>query len=184
MMKVRFFLMLILMSLFGCNKEKTFKVKAVHSKDNYSVEVPIFMTKSEILHREATLQFQDISRELYLVVIDEPQDEFNALAEMEEISGKHYTSNLDGYTTLLIDNLQSNIIECKIFNLKDVNINGLSAKQFQITGIVDGIEVFYQLACIQGDRKYYQVVSWTILKNKKAYASAMEKAILSFKERI
>lgn len=181
-MSARIFLLLVLTVLFGCNGEKSFKFKTVISKNIYSLEVPDFMTESKILHEEASLQYQNLFREFYMVVIDEPIEEFNALIEMEAFLAESYTPNLTGYANLLIDNMESAVDDSEVSEVQDIKINGLPARYFQLTGTVEGIDIFYQIAYLQGKEKYYQLVVWTEQKSKEKYAPAMEKIIMSFKE--
>jgi len=51
-----------------------------------------------------------------------------------------------------------------------------------VSGTVDGIDVYYQFGFIKGLEKYYQIVNWTELKRKDDHSGAMEKIISSFKE--
>lgn len=61
-------------------------------------------------------------------------------------------------------------------------INGNKALVAEITGVLNGIDVFYKLAVIETNKKFYQVLTWTRADRKEKYEKDLVKIIESVKE--
>lgn len=175
----RFNLLLILFTSFiSCSNGD--EVKLVKTDYDYSIEIPAFLTKVSNLNEDASLQYQHAWKELYMIVIDENKTEMDKAIEEYDLSPE-YSNNLKGYTNLILFNFEENLGLYNI-SVEDTYINQLPAKQFSTTGLVDGIEIFYSVALIEGKHKYYQVMTWTLADKKNQYEQQMKDAIQSFKE--
>src|SRR5688572_26412269 len=65
-------------------KEAKTELETVTVEGNYSMGVPKFMTQAKSLNDEASLQYQNIFKETYVIVIDENKQEFiDAYQELE-----------------------------------------------------------------------------------------------------
>lgn len=181
---MRFILpILIACTLFlGCQFEKDFETKTV-SASRFSLEIPVFLKKSDNLHNEAALQYQNQIREYYTIVIEEPIEDFQAIIDIEDFYKENFTPDLDGYTKLVRENMLDVVEVKEESKVSEMQINGMPSRTFDISGKIDGMDIYYAIAYIQGKKNFYQVVSWTLLSNKKKYAPTMEKSILSFKEK-
>jgi len=166
----------------SCQSEKKFETKTVLFS-GFSMEIPAFLKKTDQLHEEASLQYQNLVREYYTVVIEEPIEEFQAMVDIEPYFNENYTADLDGYTKLVLENMLDYIEVIDQSKLDKTPVNGLSAIRFEISGKIDGADVYYHVAYIRGKRNFYQVVSWTLLSNKDAYAKSMRNIVESFKEK-
>ncbi|MFN3640186.1 MAG: hypothetical protein ACK4UK_04645 [Flavobacterium sp.] len=181
-MRISIIVSILFFIVLGCQSEKKYDVKTV-AASNFSIEIPAFLNKTNILHEEATLQYQNLIREYYTVVIEEPIDEFQAIVDIEPYFNENYTPDLDGYTKLIMGNILDNIEVKEQSEIHTIEINGLPCRKFEISGKVDGMDIYYNIAYLQGKTKFYQVVNWTLLGNKKDYATSMHQIIASFKEK-
>lgn len=168
--------------VLGCQSEKKYETKTV-AASGFSLEIPAFLNKTNMLHEEATLQYQNLIREYYTVVIEEPIDEFQAIVDIEPHFNENYTPDLDGYTKLIMESILMNVETKEQSEILKTEINGLPCRKFEISGKVDGMDIYYNIAYLQGKTKFFQVVNWTLLENKKDYASSMHQTITSFKEK-
>ena len=66
-MKKIYFLFITLV-LLSCSKEEEFKKIEVK---NYALQLPSYLSKTNDLNEDASLQYQNPFRELYIIVIDE-----------------------------------------------------------------------------------------------------------------
>lgn len=173
------YLFLISFLAISCANEETQSIKI---KGQYEIELPKTLSKVDNLHEDASLQYQNIFNEFYTIVIDEPISDFNDLVTQDEYLAESYKPNLTGYSNLLKDNLSVSVKNAKFSNFEDIKINGMEAKLMNVSGTVDGIDVYYQFGFVKGLEKYYQIVNWTELKRKENHAGAMKKIISSFKE--
>jgi len=175
-------LSLILISLLGCQSEKKYEIKTV-STSGFTIDIPVFLKKTDFLHEEASLQYQDVIREYYTLVIEEPIEEYQAMVDIEDYFKENYTADLDGYTQLVRENMLEILEIYEKTDIYHTSINGMPANTFEISGKIQDLDVFYTIAYIEGDDTFYQVVNWTLLSNKKDFAPIMRNTIKSFKEK-
>src|SRR5690606_17492499 len=84
-MKKMALLLLVSLSFTSCidfktkksnSESKTKGFTTVSINDQYQIDIPKFMKSTTGLNDEAALQYQNIYREVYTIIIDEPKDEF------------------------------------------------------------------------------------------------------------
>ncbi len=167
----------------GDGKEKTETVKTETVKVNnlYTVEIPAFLTKAKHLNEEASLQYQNLLKEVYIVVLDESKEAVETVI-IDNGLEDYYTFDVDGYANLLTDGLESSVTFDSIPELHPKKINGLNARTMNFTGKMEGIHIYWDFAFIEGRNNYYQVMSWTLVDRKDKYKDVMSTMINSFKE--
>ncbi len=149
--------------------------------NRYSMDVPEGLTTTTELNDIASLQYQDMVNELYVVVIDEPIKDINdAIIEME--MQDTYSTDLNGYTKLILEDFIPAVAPTTKTEPADATINGLKAKTYSMEADVEGTPAFYKVAYIQGKETYYQILTWTLTSKKDEYGEKMDKMIQSFKE--
>ncbi|MBR9860000.1 hypothetical protein GYB22_04500 [bacterium] len=179
-MKIKIFLILSLFFLFAsCQPEEG--EQTVSFENKYSLTIPSFLNKAYDLNEEASLQYQNTWKEFYVVVLDEPKEDFITAIESNYLS-ELYPNDIKGYSNLLLDFLKESMTITEESDLKEALINGLPARTIQITGTVEGVECFFTMAYIQGLNDYYQIMTWTLAEKKDDYSSRMMKLLHSFKE--
>lgn len=156
--------------LISCDSKTEFQT--VKIKNQYSLELPDFLSEVQNLNPSASLQYQNPLREFYTIVIDEPKTDFPNPAEI----------NLEEYHNLLKSNLETSIDKASFSTAKDTMINGLKAKLFTASGSTQGIDIFYKFAYIESKAHFYQILTWTLLVRKDKFSKDMDKIIASFKE--
>lgn len=161
--------------MLSCTSDKT---ETVTVKNKYSVELPSFLSEAKGLHDMASLQYQNAFKEFYIVIIDEPKEEFANAAK----ATTEFTPDFNGYYQILRGSLKASIKNGVFTDTKDTQINGLKAKTFTLTGKADEIPVFYDIAYVEGNDRFYQIVTWTIESSKEKFKEPMDKIIASFKE--
>lgn len=161
--------------LLSCDSKE---VQTVTIKNKYTLQLPGFLSKATDLHEDASLQYQNALREFYVVVIDEPKQDFYNIAETTE----DFPADFEGYHQILRSGLEEAIEDIDIAPTKDTQINGLKAKTFSLTGNIETIPVFYEIAYIEGKDRFYQIVTWTLKDNKEKYSEQMRNILSSFKE--
>jgi hypothetical protein len=172
MFKRSLFLICILFSLSSCYHETVFTEVKVN--DRYSILVPDYLQPCANLHKDASLQYQNIEKDIYAIVIDE-----------KKITMQGY--DLDYDIDLYFKNIASQpflekIKDGKISSPENKQINGNKALIAEITGKLEQTEVYYKLAVIETPYEFYQLLTWTRAENKEKYENDMIKIIESFKE--
>ena len=171
---------LFLLVIFGLNACKTEdKLQTVTIEKKYSVEVPDFLTKGDKLHPDASLQYQNLTEELYIIVIDELKSDVTAAAEQGAL-GESFTNDLKGYAELTSGGFSGEGFTKSA--MRDTIINSLPAKTMTAKGKVDNNDVFYSVAWIEGKKAFFQVMTWTLASKEEKHKERMNKMIASLKE--
>lgn len=178
-MRISIVLAVIVLLFMSCGVGR--KKEEVVIEGRYKMKVPTTMSAVTDLNDEASLQFQNIFKELYLIVIDEDISEFN-ISIVDNGIDDVYSQDLDGYCNLLIDVFTEDVVTSNQTEFIDLTINGLSARQIEIDGEVDGIPVYYCYTFIEGEKNFYQILSWTLLEKKEEHTKMLKKMPLSFEE--
>lgn len=165
--------------LLSCRSgpESAFTVKG----PGYSLKVPESMTRTTSLNDEASLQYQDLMKELFIITINEPKSQLQEAIDDNDLYDQ-YTYDLKGYYELIITNFKSSFSLEKLPAPTDTTINGLPAKVVELEGDVDGDRIYCKLAFIEGKKHYYQVMAWTNADRKQALSKTIADMVGSFKE--
>jgi hypothetical protein len=187
---------LLLLCLFGAflfvscgnllkKEEKLDEAELVSVKinDEYSVKIPDYMKKAESLNDEASLQYQNVFKETYVIVIDEPKQEF--VDTFEQLGEYDSTkSPIENYQIVQMKNLVEGIDISKQTDPKNFKIHGLNAIHIQIDGSVEDVndEIAYFLTFIEGKEKCYMMMAWTLKSRKEKYSNTFDTIAKSFRQ--
>jgi hypothetical protein len=172
MFKRFLFLFVIAFTIASCKHETVFTEVKVNNR--FSISVPEYMQPCADLHKDASLQYQNTELDIYAMVIEEKK------ATMENY-------NLDYDIDTYFKNIASqafieNIKNGKVSPAGRQTINGNKALTSEITGNIDGTDVYYKLAIVESKFSFYQILTWTRADRKEKYNADMTKFIESFKE--
>ncbi|WP_420602139.1 hypothetical protein [Flagellimonas sp.] len=192
-MKEKFTFLLVVILGFSITSCLDFKVKKtekeislddfkkVEINHEYQVSIPKYMRKTNSLNDDASLQCQNIFKETYLIIIDEPKDEFiKVFRELEQYNEE--LSLVENYREIQLQFFAENM---KTLNASDpisLKINQLNAEMLEIDGEVEDIdeELTYFITFIEGDKKVYMIMAWTMASKKEEYRATFESASKSF----
>ncbi|UBZ14191.1 hypothetical protein LDL77_00405 [Flagellimonas marinaquae] len=173
------FASIFVLSILFCSACKNFKAKENDSEpkdenfntvgvnNEYQIEIPRFMNGTTGLNEEASLQYQSLRHEAYLLIIDEPKLGFEQVyRDLEQYDNE--LSVLQNYRDARIQILSRTTKIINKFNSKPFKINGLDAEFLELEAKVNGVEdeIFYFLTFVDGGEKVYMIMAWT-LKNRK-----------------
>ena len=150
----------------------------------YKITIPKHMTTSTELNDDASLQYQNIYKELYIIVIDEPKTDFIKTFSDPEIN--EYDDNLTpekNYRIVQMKSMKEKMTLRAEPSIKKTTINGLDAEIVDFTGNVEGVEsdIFYKIAFVEGTKNLYMIMTWTLDSDKNKNNEEMESMINSFK---
>lgn len=165
--------------LLSCGKEK--ELQTVNIGNRYTIEVPVSYKKVKDLNEEASLQYQNALKEIYVIVIDEDKEVLAKAIDNNSLYDT-YSNDLNGYSRLITDGMDASISVKKMPAFKDTIINGLTARVLSFDGLSSGYHVYWKLAFIEGNNRFYQVMVWTDFKNRNKSEKEMAAIINSFKE--
>jgi hypothetical protein len=150
--------------------------------NEYSLDVPSFMTKTTSLNDVASLQFQNLFKEAYVIVIDEDKQEFlDALVEAERYDSA--VSLVANYADTQVQLISAGVNVTSRRDPKSVRINGLNAKITEMDAEVEGVEapVTYFMTFLESREKLYMIMAWTIKNKKETHRETFEKMARTFR---
>jgi hypothetical protein len=157
-MKKTFFI-LIVIAFASCVKQTVFTEAKVNNR--YAISVPEYLQPCADLHKDASLQYQNAEKDIYAIVIDEKK------ATMLEHDLDY---DLDLYfKSIASQPFLETIQNGKVSPPGRQEINGNKALIAEITGSVQGTDVYYRMAVIESPYEFYQVLIWTRAENKDRY---------------
>lgn len=178
-MKIKLLLLLIAaLSLTSCDKDAKRTVKI---KGKYTVQLPGSFEEAKNLNKDASLQYQDIYKDMYVIVIDEKKTGVKNLLE-ENAMTDVYNPNLKGYSDIIIHGIDPSIIIDSMPPFKEAQINGLKSRQVTFEGTSQNLDIVWKFAFIEGKDTYYQMMVWTSAQNRLKLEKEMEDIVHSFKE--
>jgi hypothetical protein len=152
----------------------------VNINNQYSMEVPDFMKESKELNDEASLQYQNIFKEVYIIVIDESREEFKTVfQDLGEYDDE--ISMVENYKSIQLEFLQEAITIHSKEDVESSVINGLPFEIVKVDATSDGIDIAYTIAYIDGPENVYMIMAWTEQDKREKNEALFQKMIKSFK---
>lgn len=170
-----FSIIAVFLLFVGCQKETTYQT--VKIKKQYSVELPSYLEKTDVLNPASSLQYQNVTKEFYILIFDESKN--GALAAMKTLG---LDADFTSYSDAMVKDIKASLQNADFSEIENVMINGLEARTFSVTGYIDGVYIYYKLAHIKGKNNFYQIMTWTAPSRKEEYGPEMDKIIASFSE--
>lgn len=182
-------LVFLVISCSGTNKDKEKRellasedFNTVTIKDQYSVALPKYMKEAKNLNRDASLQYQNIFKEVYFVIIDEPKQELmEVFKELDEWDASK--SVVQNYRDIRLQFLSENVVIENQSAPKVIDINGLEAEVLEIDGkVAPDHELAYTLGFVEGKDHVYMITAWTLKEKRERLKTTFERAITSFEQ--
>jgi hypothetical protein len=170
-MKKAFFFLFVTL-IISCNRETTFS--EVNVNDRYTILIPTYMKPCNDIQKDASLQYQNLEKDIYAIVIDE-----------KKITMQDYdlNFNLDTYyNNISSQGFSESIKNGKISIPGRQEINGNKALVADITGKLEDNDVYYKFAVVETPYEFYQILTWTRASHREKLEKDMVKMIESFKE--
>lgn len=182
-----FSIFLVLVSCKDSRKQKEREVlesETFHSVSidgEYKIDVPRFMTGTTGLNEEASLQFQSLIKDAYLLVIDEPKSGFEQVyRDLGQYDDE--LSIIQNYRDARLQILSRSTHINQKSKTQSTKINGLNAEMLEIDCSIEGVpqEISYFLTFVEGDEKVYMIMAWTVENKKEELKKTFKKIAESF----
>ena len=147
------FILLIFM-VSGCSPGKWKKIEV---DTHHQLDIPPGLRKSKDLHEYASIQYEDNSTPLYFICLNESKDSLQSM-------GLHY--ELEDYAFFCARNL---VYPLDTIYSQSQNVfltNGMMCSMHEIEGMMNGADLYYNLAVYDSHGKFYQLITWTDRKTK------------------
>lgn len=150
---------------------------------NYSMDVPDFMKSTTALNDEASLQYNNLFKEKYVIVIDEDKEEFiDVFKELGEYDESK--SAIENYADLQISYFKEAGGVVRESEIISKDINGMPSRQIAIDANVQGVDesISYWLGYVEGEKSMYSIMAWTLESRKDDFEKEANTMIRSLKE--
>ena len=147
------------------------KPTVLNSPDGkFQLTVPNGWSKTTDLHSKADIQAANRSKEMYVIVLIENQDDL----------AKDMT--LDDFTDITRKSLMSKYGSPQASALESVSINGNDARQYELKGTKDNISVDLIVSTVKTPTNYTQILAWTLPSKMSDNKETLKKVTESFRE--
>ena len=150
----------------------------------YDIAVPDFMFSTSAVSDDASLQYNNLYKEKYVIVVDEPKDEF--VEAFEELGlYDSVQSVLDNYALARFTLLSEGAEVLEESGVTSMDINGLPGRVKSYDANVFGVPetVSYFLGFVEGEEQLYMIMAWTLKSRKDDYVNEAMTMIKSFREK-
>lgn len=155
-------------------------------KNSYSMMIPSNMTSTKELHDEASLQYMNELKELYVIVIDEEKDSIGSM--LEELEGLEVFNKDRTLVGQMMDlqmlNMRMSSTIAEEQDEESLKVGQFDAMRKELVATVPGINesVGYFLTMIEGKNHVYTVMQWTLASEKDNQRQMFKDMVQSFKE--
>jgi hypothetical protein len=163
-------------------KDSKSKFKTITINDEYRMDVPEFMSKASSLNESASLQYQNLFKGAYVIVIDEEKEAF--IKTYKDLSVYDTTrSALSNYTDVQIQSTTANLDVISQSKVSSFRVNGLNAASIEIDANVEGVSdpISYFLTFVAGRDKLYYIMAWTVQNKKEQHRETYLEMVKTFK---
>lgn len=160
------------------------KIDDLDGNPLYSMKLPDYLTAGDDLNDEASLQYQNIYKEVYVIVIDEPKQDFiDVFMSLDDYDSTK--SPVENYTEAQMESIEGNMSTVTSKStVRKTKLGGCDARIADVAGTQEGIDdaMGFTVAFVEGKETLYMIMTWTFEKTKAEYQEDMDKMINSFKE--
>lgn len=162
------------------NKKEEEPTIPVVVKNNYVLKLPKSMKAMPDLNDEASLEYGNVFKELYTIVIDEPKsDIISTFTQVGEYDASK--SALTNYTVFQLKSIEEKMKITKKSNIIKTKINGLNAEMIECEGTLENYNLVYFLTFIESKNRVFMIMSWTQLNKKEEYRPTFSAISKSFR---
>ncbi len=152
---------------------------SVKIDDSFSVKIPKYLKKMNQLNKDAILQYGNIYKEAYIVIIKESANEFATFLQKYGEYNKE-KSLIENFRDSQLKTIKEGIQIDKIEHYGLIDVNGYKARQFKIFGKVNNLSAAYLFTYIEAEGNIYQIINWTLLNRFDRFESTFEIISASF----
>ena len=161
----------------ACNLKTEYKAKTIDSI--VSIDIPTYMAYQDMENPEASLQYGNLLKEHYLMLMIETKAE---IASYE----LGYDFTLESYADITLENFQAAVDNPELKKLSKMPrmINGMKSFPYEMRGEFEEINenIFYYITVLESDKAFYTIYSWCLEGGEKRFKNEMKIIAKSLKE--
>ena len=122
---------------------------------SYTLDIPDYMTKTFHLNDVATLQYQNTSKEAYVIVIEDAKVHLQSVG-MKFVDAKDF---LDYF----ISDYKSGADKRNVGDITEFKSNNNGHAQVELTWYEDDLDFYMLITAVETDTYFYKIMCWTSL---------------------
>jgi hypothetical protein len=142
------------------------KIRLVSDDGRYRIEVPGTWKSMRELNEEAGIAAGNAIREQYVLVIENPKSD--------------YVGDLDSFDELTVELISDNLEKPELSDSEDRPVGSYPARHRRLVGTTENVRIVYQLASIETDDAFYQLMMWTVPSREAASKEVFREVVDSF----
>ncbi len=123
----------------------------------FTMDIPDYMTKTYALNDASSLQYQNTSKEAYVIVIDDDKDHLESLG-MKFINSKDFLENF-------VNDYKKDSKKRKLTTITEFDFNGNSHAQVELTWKEDDTDFYMLITVVETKTHFYKILCWTVNDN-------------------
>lgn len=123
----------------------------------FTMDIPDYMTKTFELNETSSLQYQNTSKEAYVIVIDDAKDNLESLG-IKFINSKDFLENF-------VTDYKKDSRKRKLSTITEFDFNGNGHAQVELTWKDDNADFYMLITVVETKTHFYKVMCWTINDN-------------------
>jgi len=140
----------------------------------FSMSIPDYMIKTFELNDAASLQYQNTSKEAYVIVIDDAKDHLESVGMKFEKAKSFLETFVEDYNK-----------EAKNRNLSKISefdLNGNAHAQAELTWREEELDFYMLITVVETKTHFYKIMCWTLNENVKTLKDDFLKISKSLKD--
>ncbi|HBK71821.1 MAG TPA: hypothetical protein DDZ39_09240 [Flavobacteriaceae bacterium] len=172
---------LLITLIISCNENLSpDDYQEISVKNLYKLSVPKYMFERDDLNSEASLQYANLLKEAYTVVVHESKQDFIGYSRTTNTYNEQL-SVLENYSQNQINFFENNQ-KLKRFEASNfTKVNELNTRQVKLKGTANGNELGYIISFIEGEHNLYMIMNWTRLNRLERFDNTFKTINNSFK---
>lgn len=124
----------------------------------FMMDIPDYLTKTFNLNDAASLQYQNVSKEAYVIVIEDDKEQLESLG-MKFVSAKDFLNHF-------MKDFHKDATNRKESAVSEFESNKNQHAQTELTWLDDSVNFYMLVTCVQTSNHFYKILCWTVAENK------------------
>jgi len=124
----------------------------------FTIDIPDYMTKTYELNDNSSIQYINVSKEAYMIVIEDSKEQLESKG-MKFVSPKDFLENF-------LNDFKKDSKKRKQSGYVNFESNGNKHSQVELSWEQEGTEFYMLLTTAETNKHFYNIMCWTIMDNK------------------
>ena len=167
-----FFLIISIILISTTGFAQNFEIKS--GGHSYTVDIPEYMTKAFDLNDVATMEYKNIVKETYMIVIEDDKEELTSL-------GMSFTGASDFLQYFAAD-YYAGADNREMSNVVEFKSNGHGHAQVELTWSDPEVDYYMLITAVETETHYYKILCWTLFEFQDQYREDFKRIAKSLKD--